>query len=167
METKEKEKIVAGMPTTVFVEVLIDLPLATVWKAWTDAETFKKWWGPAAYTCPFCETELKVGGETFSCMRSPEGKDFWSLATYLEIIPMKKLVYIDSFADEDGNPVSPSYYEMPGIWGEEIKVTVNMEDKHGKTRMTMVQEGIPEEMHDDCVIGWRQSFEKMEVTLKE
>lgn len=164
METTEKTGLKL---TTVFVETIIDLPLATVWKAWTDAETFRKWWGPAAYTCPYCEIELKVGGQNLNCMRSPEGKDVWSTGTYEEIVPMKKIVYIDSFSNSLGDPVLPSYYEIPGEWGEEMKVTINMEDKGGKTRLVMVQEGIPEEMHDDCMIGWKQSFEKMEVSLEK
>lgn len=166
METQDIDLKVAGKQTAVFVEVLIDLPLAKVWKAWSDAESYKKWVGSSSYTCTYCVIDLRVGGKTLSCIRSLEGKDFWSTATYKEIVPFQKIVYIDSFSDEDGNSVMPSYYELPGGWSDEIKVTINLEDWNGKTRIVMIQEGIPEEMHDDCVIGWRQSFDKMEVSLQ-
>lgn len=166
METQDIDLKAPGKQTAVFVEVLIDLPLATVWKAFTEAESLKKWVGPSAYTCPYCELDFKVGGKTLICMREPEGKDFWSTATYEEIVPLKKIVYIDSFSDKEGNPVPPSYYELPGVWSDEIKVTVNLQDWHGKTRIILIHEGIPEETHDDCVIGWRQSFDKMEVSLQ-
>lgn len=164
---EEKENTTVEKMTTVKLERLIDLPLAEVWKAWTEAESFKKWWGPAAYTCPYCVIGPHVGGENFNCMRSPEGKDFWSTAIYEEIVPMRKIVYIDSFADSDGNLVRPSYYEMPGVWGEEMRVTLTMREYEGKTKMSLQHEGIPVEMYNDCVIGWGQSFDKMEVSLKK
>lgn len=168
METKEIVEVDGARIMTVFVERLVDLPVAEVWKAWTEPESFKKWWGPAAYTCPYCIIDLKVGGKTLSCMREPEGKDFWTTATYQEIVPMKKIVYIDSFSDRKGNPVPPSYYELPEeVWGEEVKVTVTMEEYEGKTKMSVEQTGIPEEMYNDCIIGWKQSFDKMEVSLKK
>jgi uncharacterized protein YndB with AHSA1/START domain len=45
-------------------------------------------------------------------MRGPDGKDYWSAGTYKEIVPMKKIVVTDSFADENGKIVSASYYGM-------------------------------------------------------
>ena len=142
-----------------------DLPLDTVWKAWTEPESCKKWWGPKDFTCPACEIDLRVGGKYLSCMKSPEGKEYWSTGTFREIVPMKKLVYEDNFADSKGNIVPPSYYDMPGEWANVI-VSVELEDAGKKTRITMDQTGIPEEMHDDCVQGWLESFDKLEKNLK-
>ena len=156
----EQEKIVS-------IIRIIDLPISEVWKAWTEAESFKKWWGSAAYTCPHCEIDLRGGGKNLNCMPEPEGKEFWTTATYLAIDPMKRLVYIDNFSDSEGNPVLPSYYEIPGIWSEEIKVSVTFQKQGLKTKIILEQEGIPEEVHHDYVIGWNESFNKMEVSLKK
>ena len=79
---------------------------------------------------------------------------------------MKKIVYTDSFSDEKGNQVPASYYNMPGDWLMEQEVTVTLEDVNGKTKMTMEQTNIPEEMYDDCISGWQQSFDKLESNLK-
>lgn len=144
---------------------IIDLPIQEVWRAWTNAESFKKWWGPAAYTCPSCEIDLIVGGKNVNCMREPEGKEFWTTATYREIIPLEKIVYLENFSDPEGNPVLPSYYEIPGSWEDEILVTVTFQVQGGKTKMTLEQTGIPDEIHHDCVIGWNEAFNKMEVSL--
>ena len=47
-------------------------------------------------------------------MRSPEGTDYWSMGVYSEIVPQKRLVYTDSFADERGNVVPSTHYGMSG-----------------------------------------------------
>jgi len=43
-----------------------------VWKAWTDPEIVKRWWGPKAFTTPVSKVDLRVGGTYLNCMRSPE-----------------------------------------------------------------------------------------------
>ena len=46
-----------------------NLPLTTVWKAWSDSESMKKWWGPEEYTCPDCSIDFKVGGKFLASMQ--------------------------------------------------------------------------------------------------
>ena len=33
-----------------------------VWKAWTEAERLKQWWGPAGFTVHTCKVDLRPGG---------------------------------------------------------------------------------------------------------
>ena len=33
-----------------------------IWKAWTDPEILKKWWGPRGFTTPVSEIDFRVGG---------------------------------------------------------------------------------------------------------
>jgi hypothetical protein len=70
-------------------------------------------------------------------------------------------VYKDSFADFKGNEVPPSFYGIPGEWSE-IMVSVTFSDLDGKTRMTLTQTGIPEEMYEDCLQGWLTSLDKLQ-----
>jgi uncharacterized protein YndB with AHSA1/START domain len=49
----------------------IDAPLELVWKAWTEAEQVKRWWGPKDYTSPTCKLDLQVGGSFLFAMRAP------------------------------------------------------------------------------------------------
>src|ERR1700745_4154100 len=101
------------------IERVFDAPRALVWRAWTEPEMIKRWWGPETFTAPEVRVDLRVGGKCVFWMRSSEGQYFWSTGTYLEIVPQEKIVVTDSFADENGNPVPPSHYGMPGNWSED------------------------------------------------
>lgn len=39
-----------------------DAPLETVWRAWTEPELLRQWWGPDKTSVPDCEVDLRVGG---------------------------------------------------------------------------------------------------------
>lgn len=138
-----------------------DAPQEAVWKAWTDPRHFMRWWGPKEFTSPFCTIDLRVGGKYLACMRSPEGQDYWSTGVYREIVPTKKIVYTDNFADPKGNIVPASHYGMQGDWPSELLVTVTFEEEGGRTNMTLRHAGIPPETISDCEAGWGGSFEKL------
>ena len=147
---------------TLIITRLYDAPREEAWKAWTDPEHVKRWWGPKYFTSPVSKIDLRVGGKYLSCMRGPDGKDYWSTGVYKEIVPQKRLVCTDSFADEKGNVVPASHYGMPGEWPPELLVTVTFEDLGGKTKMTLRHEGIPAgPMLEQCRVGWSESFDKL------
>ncbi len=87
-------------------------PWEKVWKAWTEPELVKQWWGPKDFTTPVSQINLRVGGKLLYCMRSPEGKDYWGTGIYKELVPMERIVVTDSFADEHGNVVPGTVYGM-------------------------------------------------------
>lgn len=66
---------------------ILDAPREAVWKAWTDPDRLMRWWGPEGFTSPACRIDLRVGGKYLFCMRSPEGKDYWSTGVYRDIVP--------------------------------------------------------------------------------
>ena len=72
---------------------VFDLPVSKVWQALTEAEQFKKWWGPKGFTCPSSTMEARVGGKYLNCMRGPDGKEYWSTGVVKEFIPEKKVGY--------------------------------------------------------------------------
>lgn len=138
-----------------------------VWKAWTDPEILKIWWGPRTFTTPVAKMDLRVGGRYLVCMRSPDMKDFWSTGSFKEIVPMSKLVYTDSFADEEGNIVPAAWYGMPGPWPLELLVTVMFEEKGGATEMGLYHSGMPDGMASEMAkAGWSESFDKLEEYLE-
>jgi uncharacterized protein YndB with AHSA1/START domain len=144
------------------IERIFDAPRELVWKAWTDPEQVKKWWGPREYSCPVAEIDFRVGGRSFNCMRGPDGNDIWSIGTYREIVPMERFVVTDSFADKDGNVVPATHYGMPDM-PLEMLITVTFEDAgEGKTKLTMKHEGLPAgEMLSGANQGWSESFDKL------
>lgn len=157
--TSEKQKTISILRT-------FNLPIATIWKAWSDTESCKKWWGPETYTCSACNIDFKVGGRYLNAMKGSDGKEIWSTGTYKEIIPNKKIVNTDSFADSKGNVVPASYYNMPGEWPKELLVTVKFEELNGKTHMHLQHEGLPLDQAEDCIKGWQSMFDKLEKVFK-
>lgn len=141
-------------------------PRELVWRAWSDPQLYKQWWGPKHFTCPEATIDFRVSGKYHSCMRSPDGQDFWSTGVYREIVPHERIVYTDSFADAQGNVVPASYYDMPADMPLEMLVTVTFAEQGGKTLMTLVHAGMPGgEMGSGANEGWNQSFDKMEALL--
>jgi uncharacterized protein YndB with AHSA1/START domain len=163
-ETNEKRELVI---TRVF-----DAPVERVWKAWTDPEEVKKWWGPKIFSAPVAKIDFRVGGKYLFCMQSETGeeawkKGLWSTGVYKEIVPMKKIVCTDSFADEQGNVVPATYYGMNANFPLEMEVTVTFEDMGNKTKMTLRHVGMPtEEDQTGANQGWNESLDKLAETLK-
>lgn len=143
-------------------------PVKLVWKAWSDPQHLMRWWGPKDFTAPSCKTDFRVGGKYHWCMRGPDGRDYWSTGEFREIIPMKRIVYTDCFADEKGNVVHASHYGLPGEdWPLEMKVTVTFEELSGTTKMTLNHVGHPAgKMGEMATAGWNQSLDKLAESLK-
>jgi len=141
---------------------ILDAPRDRVFRAWTDPEQVKCWFGPKGFTIPFAEIDLRVGGKYRNVMRSPDGKDYWSAGTYREIVEPERIVITDSFSDAEGNVVPASYYGMSGDWPLELLVTITFEEYDGKTKLTLRHEGMPEgENADGAEQGWNESFDKL------
>ncbi len=146
---------------------IFDAPRALVWKAWTDPEHIQRWWGPKDFTAPACRIDFRVGGKYLFCMRSPEGRDYWSTGVYREIVPLERIVCTDSFADEAGNVVPATYYGMSPDFPLEMLITVTFEEDEGKTKMTLKHTGLPAgEMSEQTGAGWNESFDKLAKSLK-
>ena len=152
----------------VLIVRMLDAPRELVWKAWTDPEHFKSWWGPKDYTCPFCEMDLRVGGKYLNCMRSPAGRDYWSTGVYREIVPIERLVFTDCFADEEGNVVPATHYGLSPDFPLEMLVIVTFEDLDGRTKMTLEHIGVLSGPDSESMQqGWNESFDKLVESLEQ
>jgi uncharacterized protein YndB with AHSA1/START domain len=141
---------------------IFDAPRGMLWKAWTDPDLLKRWWGPKNFTAPISNIDLRVGGKYLSCMRGPDGKDYWSTGVYREIIPLERVVCTDSFSDENGNVIPASHYGMSGDWPLEMLVTLTFEAQGERTKMTLKHEGVPVGMMQELTAsGWSESFDKL------
>lgn len=157
------------MAKDVVITRIFDAPRDRMWKAWTEPEMLKRWWGPKSFTAPFVKIDLRVGGEYLSSMRSPEGQDFWSKGVFKEVVVPERLVMTDSFADDKGNTVPASYYGMSGKWPLEMLITVQFEEAEGKTKLTLRHsgtEGIDETDLENMRLGWSEMFDKLAEALR-
>jgi uncharacterized protein YndB with AHSA1/START domain len=162
-----KLKPATAAAKTIVLERIFKAPRELVWKTWTESERIMRWWGPKPFTAPVIKIDFRVGGTYLYCMRSPEGQNYWSTGIFHEIIPMDKIVYTDSFADADGNVVSPETYGMVDFPAE-LMVTVTFEDHAGQTKLILRHEGIPAgEMSEMTEAGWSTSLEKFAEALND
>lgn len=161
----------------IVIERVFDAPKELVWKAWTDPEMVKKWWGPKHFYAPSIKIDLRVGGKYIFCMHgpkdSPYDKNLYSAGIYKEIVPNEKLVVTDYFSDENGNKTNPTEHglstDMPG----EMEVTVLFEDiGNGKTKLSIVYPKPESEAQFEAMKksgmeeGWGTSLDKLADALR-
>ncbi len=139
-----------------------EAPLELLWKAWTEPEHFMKWYGPKGFTTPTCEIDLRVGGLHLWSMLSPDGNQMYSTGSYLEIVPMERLVYSDAYSDSEGNVMPPPMEGMPAS----MDVTVTFVHADGKTTVTISHVGHGAGA-DQAGMGWTQALEKLAAVLAE
>jgi len=131
----------------------------------------KRWWGPKGFSSPVAKFDLKVGGKYLNCMRSPEGKDYWSTGVYRKIMEPEQLIMTDSFADQEGNVVPATHYGLGADFPLEMQISVMFEEQTGRTKLTLKHSGtagVNEKDLSDMEQGWNQSFDKLaELLTKE
>ena len=151
-------------------ERVVNAPVGQVWKAWSDEEMLKKWWGPKYWSSPVANIDFKVGGKYLFAMRGAMGPGqaeitTWSGGVYKEIIPMEKIVVLDHFADEQGNQIHASKYGLPESFPMESEIQITFEKlSDSKTKVTVYYpsiEGIEGMMLDNMTQGWNQTLEKL------
>jgi len=151
-----------GNGKSITITRVFNAPRERVWQRWTDPDQYMCWWGPKDFSAPYAKFDLRVGGKYLSCMRGPDGKEYWDTGIYKEIVEPNRIVYTDSFADEHGNVVPASYYGMGSDVPLEMEVELTLEDLGGRTRLTLEHCGLLEgEMLEQTKAGWNQSFDKL------
>ncbi|GAB4280576.1 MAG: SRPBCC domain-containing protein [Candidatus Promineifilaceae bacterium] len=147
----------------VVVERVFDAPAAFIWRAWTNPEDFKQWYGPTGLTVPKAELDVWVNGRRLVCMASPDGsKQMWTVGTHKELVPNTRLAYTESPSDEQGNAVSPEAMGMPPGFPAETMVTVTLAEENGRTYLTLTHTGVPE----GAAGGWNMAFDKLADYIK-
>lgn len=162
MITSTKSRPGQAIDQILVITRVFDAPRELVFKVWTDPQYMKQWWGPKGFTCPVCRIDLRPGGKYHNCMRSPEGRDYWSCGVYREVEAPQKIVCTDSFSDETGNIVSPEKYGMSPDWPTEALITLILTEHAGKTRLMLQHSPIkvsPE--RDMCHQGWNETLDKL------
>jgi uncharacterized protein YndB with AHSA1/START domain len=71
---------------------IFDAPRALVWRAFTDPDHLKHWWGPNGFTCTFHEFDLRPGGAWNFIMHGPDGKDYENEWVFVAVDWMQRIV---------------------------------------------------------------------------
>ena len=112
------------LPELVMTRVF-DAPRKLVFKAWTEPERLKRWWGPNGFTNTVCELDPRPGGTVRIHMRAPDGTVYPNEGIVQEIVPPELLVLAMGVADAEGNII------LEGV------STVTFTEQDGKTTLTL------------------------------
>jgi len=153
---------------------VFDAPREVVWKAFTDPEHMKHWWGPKGSTVLVSKMDLRVGGTYLGALRDSAGRVMWGKFVYREISAPRRLVWEHSFSDENGgltrHPLAPT-------WPLKLLTTVTFDEPcQGQTGVTLrwlPLEATAEERatfdaaHDGMRGGWGGSFDQLAAYLAQ
>ncbi len=153
---------------------VLNAPRELVWKCFTDPEHMKKWWGPKGVKVVKSEMDLRPGGTYLYGMQPPGGDVMWGRQVYREIVPLEKIVFINSFSDEKGglsrHPMAPTWplemlsiFTFESVEGGKTKFTVRW-SPHNATEeeRTTFDAG-----HASMNQGWGGTLDKLEAYLPE
>ena len=150
----------------IIVTRLFDATPGQVWRAWTeDAEVMRRW-GPDFFTAPAARMDVRDGGRSLVCMRSPQGQDMWMTWDYLKVEPGKRIEYVQNLSDSDGKPVDPGTLGMPPEFPRDVHTVVTVTPRDGKTEMTITERTTTSEfMLNMSRMGLEQTLDKMGATF--
>jgi uncharacterized protein YndB with AHSA1/START domain len=100
---------------------VFDAPRLLAFEAWTNPEHLSHWMlGPAGWTMPVCEIDLRPGGAWHFVWRRSDGTEMGMRGVYREITPPERLVSTESWG---------------GNWPETLN-TLILSEEEGKTTIT-------------------------------
>ncbi len=115
------------------IERVFDAPRELVWKAFTEADRLKHWWGPKGFKMLSCKLDLRLGGVFHYGMQAPDGSVMWGRWVFREIVAPERLTIVISFSDQNGGVTA---HPFAPIWPKEMLGTSTFTAQGGKTLLT-------------------------------
>jgi uncharacterized protein YndB with AHSA1/START domain len=147
------------------VDVIRDFeaPVERVWEAWTESDQVKRWWGPQGFTAPVANMDVREGGTSLVCMRSPDGHDLFNTWTYERVDRPRRLEFVNRFADRDGATLDPASIGLPADIPRDVRhVLVFEATGAGMSRLRVTEYGYgTQETAALSKMGLEQCLDKM------
>jgi uncharacterized protein YndB with AHSA1/START domain len=146
------------MRREVTITRIFDAPRPLVFRMWTEPKHMAQWWGPAGFTNPVCELDVRVGGKLRILMRAPDGVDYPMTGVFREIVAPQRLVFVTTPEDAAGNAL------LEGV------TTVRFVERDSKTEVTVQTRAVgfvelAARMLQGMDAGWTQSLERLATLL--
>jgi uncharacterized protein YndB with AHSA1/START domain len=123
------------MSTQIKITHTFNAPRELVFKAFTESEHLKNWWGPKGWTLEVSISDFRPGGVFHYSQKPADGNVMWVKFVYSEIIVPEKIVYTSFFSDEVGDKVRAPF---DANWPMETLNTITFIEDEGKTILTMI-----------------------------
>ncbi len=137
--------------TSLEIKRFINAPRARVYKAWTDPEQLKQWWGPEGVRTRSFAADARVGGKYRWDLLNQEGEEMTVFGEYRELIAGKKIVFTWKWEDDEAWETTNSV------------VTIELSDRDGGTEVKLTHEKLPSEAsRDRHNEGWSSVLDRLE-----
>jgi uncharacterized protein YndB with AHSA1/START domain len=93
LESEDQAILQVGPEQEIVTTRVVAFPRELVYRAWTEPEHLKVWWGPAGFTNTFQEHDLRVGGRWIFTMHGPEKGNYENAVTFAVVRPPELLVW--------------------------------------------------------------------------
>jgi uncharacterized protein YndB with AHSA1/START domain len=126
-----------------------------VWRAWTDPQALKQWWGPGGpEAVSLVQLDVRVGGRFRILFGGPRGDDHEVQGTYREVVPSRRLAFT---------------WTWPRTTPErESLVTITFNAVGGGTELDFVHaQHFDEKVRDGHLQGWSEAFVKLDRFLQQ
>ena len=146
-----------------------EAPRALVWKAWTERERLRQWFGPKGFTMTDAKLDLRPGGTLHYCLRAPDGKEMWGRFVYRQ--------YRSRPSGLSGSIPSPMstagltrHPFARAAWPLEMLSTATFADVDGKTKLTVEWSPLNptdeerqtfDASHASMTQGWTGTFDQL------
>jgi uncharacterized protein YndB with AHSA1/START domain len=125
-----------------------------VWRAWTDPQALKQWWGPGgAEAVSLVQLDVRVGGRFRIVFGGPRGDEHEVQGTYKEVVPNRRLAFT---------------WTWPRTTPErESLVTISFKPAAGGTELDFVHaKHFDEKVRDGHLRGWTEALVKLDRYLQ-
>jgi len=121
-------------------------PPERIYRAFLDPDALVKWMAPHGFTAKVHSLDARAGGSyRMSFTNFSTGNSHTFGGTYLELTPHQLIRYNDQFDDPN----------LPG----QMQMTISLREVLCGTEVTIVQEGVPEQIPlEFCYAGWQESL---------
>lgn len=141
-------------------------PPARVWRALTEGEMVRQWWGPDHFTSPAAHMDVREGGTSLVCMRSPDGQDYWMTWVYSVVEPVGRLEYVQNLSTPEGGPIDPASVGMPPEFPRDVSTVVTLAARGEQTEVTISEHTTTSEfMIKMSRMGLEQCMDKIALML--
>jgi uncharacterized protein YndB with AHSA1/START domain len=137
------------MPSTIRLHRVLKAPPDKVYRAFLDADALCRWLPPYGFLGKIDRFGARVGDGYHMSFRNFTTGDAHSFsATYVELVPGRKIVHTDRFDDAN----------LPG----EMTVTIELTEVFCGTDLRVTQEGVPDMIPEAaCHLGWQESLAQL------
>lgn len=156
----------ADVPVFMITRVF-EAPIDTVFDAWADQEKMAMWSGPPGAKITPLSGAIEEGSLMHSRSDHPDMGTTYTLALWREVRPHSRIAWEQSFADEAGEKIRPSFFPA---WPLMLLTEVDFEEVGSGTRITLTWtpiEGTPEDFAEfgrqmaSMEMGWGGSLDKL------